>query len=348
MPVSQEIIQSYSLLIWVFFQLVIIPAYGQQPQFISLSSKGKESIPEQFQGNWVADGSVFSNQIREVRDPEFGFNYLGFRFGINEFCISYNPFETLRCFTDVVFKDDTLWVMESPMYLFRSVSKDQMDFVRINGGITQKLKRLNTQDINYEPGVLYQSQPGIHPIHKSIFSSIFFFNSLVIYPAPREDQVITIEFTVTSAGTVENIQILSSHSRLRRRWFLNSMLDSSGEWIPAMVDNKPVNCRIKLELVRVGYRTLEAEEKAWRYYNFALRQITKKDYAGAVSNLNAALVYTPGNPRLLFTRSVCHFYLKDEKKQCEDVIRARESCPFIPTAIADEELGILVECYKRQ
>lgn len=348
MRIGKEIRHFYFLLIIACFQFVNFKTCGQQFQPFNFANKGKNGIPEHLQGNWMAEGSVFSNQIKEVRDPEYGFSYLGFRFGSNEFCLSYNPYETFRCFTDVEFKSDTLRVMGTPMYFFRSVTADQMEFIRINGGIIQKLKRLNTQEINFEPGTLYQSQPGIHPIHKSIFSSIFFFNSLVIYPAPREDQVITIEFTVTSAGTVENVQVLSSHSRLRRRWFLNSMLDSSGEWVPAMVNGRPVNCRIKLELVRVGYKTLEAEEKAWRYYNLALRQITKKDYAGAVINLNAALVYTPGNPRLLFTRSVCHFYLKDEKKQCEDVMRARESCPFIPTAIADEELGILVECYKRQ
>ena len=326
-------------------QLLFISLSLQAFPLITFSQQG---VPDFLVGTWVADGSVFSNQIREVRDPDFGFNYLGFRFERNQFCLSYNPYETFRCFTNLSFNNDTLWVMSTPMYLIKSAGQDQLDFIRLNGGISQRLKKQNVQQAAYRPDSLYQSQPDIHPVHKSIFSSIFFFNSLVIYPAPREDQIISIEFTVTAGGNIQDIRILSSHSRLRRRWFLRSMLDSSGEWLPAIVNGKPVNCRIKLELVRVGYKTLEAEEKAWRYYNYALRQITKKNYAAALISLNDALVYTPGNPRLLFTRSVCHFYLKDEKKQCEDVISAKESCPFIPTAMADEELGIIVECFKRQ
>lgn len=335
--------RSVTALIFICFVCGLLVVSGIQQKSFS-----QHNIPAELQGNWVAEGSVFSHQIREVRDPDFGFNYLSFRFDQDRFCISYNPFETFRCFSNVEFKQDTLWVLGSPMYLIKEADEMSIELIRINGGVTQRLKKFEESVMVYKTDSLYRSRPGLHPTHSSIFSSIFFFNSLVIYPAPREDQVITIELTVTASGAVRDVEVLSSHSRLRRRWFLRSMLESSGEWIPAKVDGKPVDCRIKLELVRVGYKTLEAEEKAWRYYNYALRQITKKNYPDALNGLNAALVYTPGNPRMLFTRAVCHFYLKDEKKQCEDVIRAKESCPFIPTAMADEELGILVECFKRQ
>ena len=316
--------------------------------FIIGSALGDVVFPKHIQGTWVAEGSVYSNQIREVRDADFGFNYLQYRFEPKRFCTSYNPYETFRCFGNLKLSGDTLWVMGSPMYLMKRKSDDLMDLIRINGGIVQRLQRLTIPHAVYRPDSIYLAQPGLNPTHQTIFSSLFFFNSLVIYPAPREDQIISLEMTITASGQVRDVQVLSDHSRLRRRWFLRSMLDSSGEWIPAEVDGRPVSCRIKIELIRVGYKTLEAEEKAWRYYNAALRYITKNNYKNALISLNDALVYSPGNPRLLFTRAACHFYLKDEKRQCEDVLKARESCPFIPTAMADEELGILVECFKRQ
>lgn len=308
----------------------------------------QDIFPEQIRGYWVADGSIFSNRIREVRDIEFGFTYLGYRFEKNKLCISYNPFETNRCISDAKFKGDTLWVLETPLYILRFLDQQTIDLTKINGGITQRLRKISSSDFKYKADSVYQATPEVHPIHESLFSILFFFNSLIIYPAPRADQVISIELTVTSKGNVEDVKVLSDHSRIRKRWFRRSLIDSSGEWLPAMVENMPVNCRLKLDLVRVGYKTLEAEEKAWKYYNNALRYITKSNYTGALINLNDALVYAPGNPRLLFTRAVCHFYLKDEKKQCEDVLKAKEGCPFIPTAMADEQLGILVECFKGQ
>lgn len=303
-------------------------------------------LPEKFHGIWVAEGSLFSHTIREIRDPEFGLNYLQYRFDANELCISYNPFETARCFGDLTIKGDTLSILGVPAYLFKFKDSQHLSITRLQSGDFQELKKTEINSSLVEPDSVYRSGPGLHPIHKSIFSSIFFFNSLVIYPAPRSDQPIVIEFTVTSRGQVKDIEIISPHSRLRNRWFRNSMLQSSGEWYPATIRGTPVNCRIKIELIRIGYKTLETEEKAWRLYNAALRYITKSEYAKALILLNDALLFTPQNARFLFTRAACHFYLKDEKKQCEDVLKARETCPFIPTAMADEELGILVECYK--
>gem|GEM_PF-1089241 len=303
-------------------------------------------LPEKFWGTWVAEGSLFSHTIREIRDPEFGINYLQYRFDRDGFCLSFNPFETARCFGDIKINGDTLSVLGVPTYLFEFRDSQRLRLTRMQGGLVQELTRSKNNQSVIDPDSTYQSGPGLHPTHKSLFSSIFFFNSLVIYPAPKSDQPIVIEFTVTSRGQVRDIEIISPHSKLRKRWFRNSMLQSSGEWYPATIRGTPVSCRIKLELIRVGYKTLEAEEKSWKLYSAALKYITKSDYTKALIMLNDALVYLPGNARYLFTRAACHFYLKDEKRQCEDVLKAKETCPFIPTAMADEELGILVECFK--
>lgn len=332
---------------WVGKKLLVAALTWFAVLGVSNFSFGEVIFPKHIQGTWVAEGSVYSNQIREVRDPDFGINYLQYRFESKRFCISYNPYETYRCFGNLRFTGDTLWVMGAPMYLLKRKSEEELDLIRINGGIIQKLKRVGLKDAVYSPDSVYRAQQGLNPTHQTLFSTLFFFNSLVIYPAPKEDQVISLEMTVTASGQVRDVEVLSDHSTLRRRWFLRSMLDSSGEWLPAEVNGQPVTCRIKIELIRVGYKTLEAEEKAWRYYNIALRYITKNNYKSALIMLNDALVFTPGNARILFTRAACYFYLKDEKKQCEDVLKARESCPFIPTAMADEELGILVECFKQ-
>lgn len=311
------------------------------------SGFAQNSFSLNLQGTWVAEGSVFSHTIKEVRDPEFGINYLQYRFQNNQMCVSYNPFETTKCFSDIKFEGDTLIVFGSPMYLIERIGFDEINFTRINSGITQRLKKMNGSKFMYKSDSVYRSELGLHPTHVAIFSSFFFFNSLVIYPAPRADQSIMIEFTVTAQGQVKDVSVISEHSQLRRRWFKNSLINSSGEWIPALINGKPVDCRMKLELIRVGYKTLEAEEKGWRLYSNALKYITKNDYKNALINLNDALVYLPGNARFLFTRAACHFYLKDEKKQCADVLKARETCPFIPTAMADVELGILVECFRK-
>jgi hypothetical protein len=311
--------------------------------FFKSSASG---LPEKFLGVWVAEGSFFSHTIREIRDPEFGINYLQYRFERDGFCVSFNPFETARCFGDLKISGDTLSILGVSTFLFEFRDTQRLSLTRLQGGLVQELTRPKNNQFVVDTDSTYQSGPGLHPTHKSLFSSIFFFNSLVIYPAPRSDQPIVIEFTVTSRGQVKDIKIISPHSKLRKRWFRNSMLQSSGEWYPATIRGTPVNCRIKLELMRVGYKTLEAEEKAWKLYSAALRYITKSEYAKALIMLNDAMVYLPGNARFLFTRAACHFYLKDEKRQCEDVLKAKETCPFIPTAMADEELGILVECFK--
>lgn len=307
---------------------------------------GTSGLPDRVLGIWVAEGSFFSQTIREIRDPEFGINYLQYRFERDVFCISYNPIETARCFNDVKLQGDTLSVSGVPTYLVEFKHSEKLHLTRLQGGIVQEFTRPKNSHLVIDQDSTYRAGPGLFPTHKSLFSSIFFFNSLVIYPAPRSDQPIVIEFTVTSGGQVRDIEIISPHSRLRKRWFRNSMLRSSGEWYPATIRGTPVNCRIKLEMIRVGYKTLEAEEKAWRLYSAALKFITKSEYTKALIMLNDAMVYTPGNARFLFTRAACHFYLKDEKSQCEDVLKAKETCPFIPTAMADEELGILVECFK--
>ncbi|MFZ9503522.1 MAG: hypothetical protein ACO263_03025 [Cyclobacteriaceae bacterium] len=60
--------------------------------FIIGSALGDVVFPKHIQGTWVAEGSVYSNQIREVRDADFGFIYLQYRFEPKRFCTSYNPY----------------------------------------------------------------------------------------------------------------------------------------------------------------------------------------------------------------------------------------------------------------
>ena len=214
------------------------------------------------------------------------------------------------------------------------------------GGTRTRLTRLDEFRVADASQSVRKATAKAHPIHIGPFARLFFFNSLVIYPAPREDQRIRLEFTITSSGVVQDVSVLSRHSALRKRWFRNTLLQTSSQWIPAFVNGKPVDTRLSLDIIRTGYRTIEAEEKGARHYAKAAQKITEKDYAGALLHLNDALVHAPQNPRYLYNQAVCYFYLKDERKQCQKLLQAREICPFIPTAMADEQLGILVECYR--
>lgn len=311
---------------------------------LSLSFLVSAQIPD---GIWVAEGSRFSNKIREVRDPDFGITYLHYLFYPDRVCFGYNAFETAGCYSSATYSGDTIKLYGQPAYLLKRISEREIHMMRLQaGGSTVKLRRMSDFRMADQSGVIHAATETVHPIHIGPFVNLFFFNSLVIYPAPRTDQSIQVEFTVTANGFVQDIVILSRHSKLRRRWFISTLQGTSMQWIPAMVNGKPVSSRVSLEIIRTGYHTLDAEEKAARHYVRAAELITKREYASALLHLNDALVHAPGNPRYLYNQAVCFFYLKDERKQCQRLLQAREACPFIPTAMVDEQLGIMVECYR--
>lgn len=298
-------------------------------------------------GVWIAEGSKYSNELKPVTDAEFGVQYLQYVFEGDQLCYGFNAYELTGCYSSVTYRNDTALVYGRPLFVLNRKSPDRIQLTRLQNGNMVMLNRMRDGRVAYVSDSVYRPGPMFHPVHGSRFASNFFFNSLVIYPAPRADQKIVVDFTVMANGDIRDAVIISSHSKMRNRWFRNSLVATSGEWIPAMAEGKPVNCRIRLEILRTGYKTISASEKAFQYYQRATAQITKTNYAAAIGHLNDALVYEPNNARLLYTRAVCHFYLKDERKQCENILKAREICPFIPTAMVDEQLGIMVECYKK-
>ncbi|MBM3177175.1 MAG: hypothetical protein FJZ78_04130 [Bacteroidetes bacterium] len=298
-------------------------------------------------GIWIAEGSKYSNELKPVTDPEFGVQYLQYVFEGDQLCFGFNAYELTGCYSSVTYRNDTALVYGRPLFVLNRQSPDRIQLTRLQNGNMVVLNRMRDNQVTYARDSVYRPGPSFHPVHGSRFASNFFFNSLVIYPAPRADQKIVVDFTVMANGDVRDTQIISAHSKMRNRWFRNSLVATSGEWIPAMAEGKPVNCRIRLEILRTGYKTISASEKAYQYYQKATAQITKTKYAAAIGHLNDALVFEPTNARYLYTRAVCHFYLKDERKQCENIIKAREICPFIPTAMVDEQLGIMVECFKK-
>lgn len=303
--------------------------------------------PGQPDGIWVAEGSRFSNTIKPVTDPEFGIDYLHYLFYPERICFGFNPYETAGCYSGVTYDGDTIRVNGIAAFHLARKGPDRIQLTRLPVGTAiTKLVRMQEFRVVGSMGGAMPATSMSHPVHIGPFINLFFFNSLVIYPAPRADQSIRVAFTVTADGMVQDVEVLSKHSRLRRRWFVNTLLGTQMQWIPALVNGKPVHSRVTLEVIRTGYTTITAEEKGMRFYSKAAQLITRKDYAGALLYLNDALVHSPRNPRYLYNQAVCYFYLKDERKQCQKLLQAREICPFIPTAMADEQLGILVECYK--
>lgn len=302
-------------------------------------------IPE---GVWVAEGSRFSSTIRPIQDQEFGITYMHYLFLNDRLCFGYNAYETTGCYNAVVYSGDTIRIFDRPAFLYQLVNPNTMVLTRL--GPDARPVRLFRQDefrVADDPQAVHKPTATVHPIHIGSFADQFFFNSLVIYPAPKNDQVVQVEFTVNAQGFVTDPVILSPHSRTRRRWFINTLLAGSQSWLPATINGRPVACRIRLDVVRIGYRALEAQERAQRYYTYAMTRMSRGEYAAAVRSLNDALVHTPDNPRFLYHQAICYFYLKDEKKQCTSLLRAAELCPFIPASMTDPQLGIRVECFHR-
>ena len=313
---------------------------------VAAGGTSAESANQKLSGIWVAEGSRFSSTIRPVQDQEFGFSYLHYIFLEDRMCFGYNAFETTGCYNSVEYTGDTIRIFGRPAFHFQFPERNTMILTRL--GPEARPTRLFRQDefrVADDPSALHKPTQTVHPIHLGSFAEQFFFNSLVIYPAPKNDQIIRVEFTVNAQGFVSDPVILSPHSRTRRRWFTNTLLGTSQTWLPATINGRPVASRIQLNVVRVGYRTLEAQERAQRHYAYAMTRISRGEYAAAVRSLNDALVHSPGNPRFLYYQAVCYFYLKDEKKQCISLLKAREACPFLPTSMTDPQLGIMVECF---
>lgn len=142
-------------------------------------------------------------------------------------------------------------------------------------------------------------------------------------------------FIITKTGEIKGIEILNSTDEKYNNNLIKAIKTSSGKWLPAQWEGKPVNTEIKMgfdmgwsEKMAVKSKsetpkdTLDANESNY-YLLLGNANVEQKKYATAIKNLTKSLDFDPRNIDAYYARAAVYAITKDTQKMCVDLLQLK-------------------------
>lgn len=134
-----------------------------------------------------------------------------------------------------------------------------------------------------------------------------------------------VRFVITKEGKMEGERIVaSSHQRYDER-LIKAVRKTSGKWLPAKFNGKPVNCEVEFnfDLGFTGNQpTATAEDnkrfKADQDFDYGNYYYDAKSYKSAIFYFTKAIDANPYLIEAYYKRAAAYYFLNDVKSACKD------------------------------
>lgn len=308
---------------------------------------------DQLLGLWVKCKAEMKDGSRIVDHADCGMSFLKYRFNKNG---------SVEQSTNPLFIQDKQKYKLSNNVL--AIGMVKYDVLKLAGDTLEIAEIIpNTDDSKIKTFYFVKTQsleiPGKRLYNEDVKDSVYEANNFLfpefdahidelmkLIPSPYQRSVLQLRFIVNKEGKIKDVTIEKQDST--KQEFNNSVVDgfksSNSFWLPARMDNKPVNTSVELILTFtsvpvVGKRTMNAasvqcpfllpvtfgkplssDDKQLddSYFNKAADEAKNQDYAKAIEYLTQCIQINDIDLDAYYLRALCNLKLGNKDKACDD------------------------------
>ena len=194
----------------------------------SIEVCGQTNLKEFIAGEWIQEGSKFTNILGQLNDPSFGASYFRLNFERDKVFFSTNPFELFQSMAYRI-KADTL-DYGGKLFVIKPHGDHEFTLIDLqteDGTLFTRHPNPLKSIFQIDNDTIFQVSEAIHPMFQGNFVQFFFDESWIFFPAPKYDRKVLVSFTLLQNGRIKDVDVTSDHSTSRNKKFALSLKNST-------------------------------------------------------------------------------------------------------------------------
>ena len=195
------------------------------------------------------------------------------------------------------------------------------------------------EDESKDSGMTNVLEPEFKGINET-FSIVDYLHENLCYPEKAEEcereGTVVIQFTVLPSGNLSEFQVINSLSQTCDKAIINALVKTDGLWSPGSISGVPMPMKKEISIVYKDEKT-DMHKSAMLYATRADKAYFQGKYKRALGYYNAAIVYCPSYPPILYRRGIAKYHTGDLEGALNDFRRVED----LGSPLADRMLAEL-------